>query len=126
MCPLCGGSDRELLSVREAWEIVRCASCRMVFLGHQLSYQAQQENHDWLGEYYNEIGLRKKKQPVMVFLSRLTRPFKAKTNDRLLSQTLKWASGGTLVDFGCGNGAFLERTLGKFDAVGVEMSPRSA
>jgi 2-polyprenyl-3-methyl-5-hydroxy-6-metoxy-1,4-benzoquinol methylase len=98
----------------------------MVFLGHELSYQAQQENHDWLEEYYREGDRRKSQQPVMVFLSRLTRPFKPKTNDRLLAQTMKWARGGKLVDFGCGDGSFLARAVAHFDAIGIEMSPRSA
>jgi len=97
----------------------------MVFLGHELTYEAQQENHDWLGEYYAEVDLRKKRQPVMVFLSRLTRPFKPDTNQRLLAQTLKWRKSGRLVDFACGNGAFLARAKDKFDAIGIEMSPRS-
>jgi SAM-dependent methyltransferase len=98
----------------------------MVFLGHELTYEAQQENHDWLGEYYGEVARRKDQQPLMVFLSRLTRPFKPETNARLLAQTLKWRKAGKLVDFGCGNGAFLARAKEKFDAIGIEMSPRSA
>jgi 2-polyprenyl-3-methyl-5-hydroxy-6-metoxy-1,4-benzoquinol methylase len=98
----------------------------MVFLGHELTYEAQQENHDWLAEYYREGARRKEKQPLMVFLSRLTRPFKPKTNDRLLAQTLKWCRAGKLVDFGCGDGSFLQRAAENFDAIGIEMSPRSA
>jgi 2-polyprenyl-3-methyl-5-hydroxy-6-metoxy-1,4-benzoquinol methylase len=98
----------------------------MVFLGHELTYEAQQQNHDWLEEYYREGARRKEKLPLLVFLSRLTRPFKPKTNDRLLAQTLKWCKGGKLVDFGCGDGSFLERAREKFDAIGIEMSPRSA
>lgn len=98
----------------------------MVFLGHELTYEAQQENHDWLEEYYKEGARRKEKHPVLVFLSRVTKPFKPKTNDRLLAQTLKWRNGGKLVDFGCGNGTFLELARGHFDAIGIEMSPRSA
>jgi 2-polyprenyl-3-methyl-5-hydroxy-6-metoxy-1,4-benzoquinol methylase len=98
----------------------------MVFLGHELSYEAQQENHDWLEEYYREGARRKEKQPVMLFLSRLTRPFKPETNDRLLRQTLKWCEGGKLVDFGCGNGSFLAHAKQQFDVIGIEMSPRSA
>jgi 2-polyprenyl-3-methyl-5-hydroxy-6-metoxy-1,4-benzoquinol methylase len=97
----------------------------MVFLGHQLTYEAQQEQHDWLGEYYGELERRKDQQPLMIFFSRLTRPFKPKTNERLLAQTLKWCNGGKLVDFACGNGAFLARAKEKFDAIGIEMSPRS-
>ena len=125
-CPLCSTIDRTLLAEKDGWDIVQCSSCGMVFLGHELTYEAQQEDHDWLEEYYGEVARRKKKQPLMVLLSRLTRPFKPETNDRLLSQTLRWRTQGKLVDFGCGNGAFLERAAQKFDAIGIEMSPRSA
>jgi len=115
-----------LLLTRDGWDIVQCTGCGMVFLGHELTYEAQQENHDWLAEYYKEGARRKERRPMLVFLSRLTRPFKPKTNDRLLAQTLKWRREGKLVDFGCGNGTFLARAREKFDAIGIEMSPRSA
>ena len=125
-CPLCSREERTLFAHREGWDIVRCSHCGMVFLGYELTYEAQQENHDWLEEYYKEGARRKEKHPILVFLSRLTRPFKPETNGRLLAQTLKWRKSGKLVDFGCGNGAFLERARAKFDAIGIEMSPRSA
>ncbi len=125
-CPLCSRDERTLFAERDGWDIVRCSHCGMVFLGHELTYQAQREKHDWLEEYYKEGARRKQKHPILVFLSRLTRPFKPETNSRLLAQTLKWRKSGKLVDFGCGNGAFLERARERFDAIGIEMSPRSA
>lgn len=118
--------ERSLFAHRDGWDIVRCSNCDMVFLGYELTYEAQQENHDWLEEYYKEGARRKERHPVLVFLSRLTKPFKPKTNERLLSQTLKWRKTGKLVDFACGNGTFLELARRKFDAIGIEMSPRSA
>lgn len=118
--------ERTLFAEREGWDIVRCANCGMVFLGHELTYEAQQENHDWLEEYYKEGARRKERHPILVFLSRVTKPFKPKTNERLLAQTLKWCKSGKLVDFGCGNGAFLQLARKRFDAIGIEMSPRSA
>lgn len=118
--------ERTLFADRDGWDIVRCSNCEMVFLGHELTYEAQQENHDWLEEYYKEGARRRERHPVLVFLSRLTKPFKPKTNERLLVQTLKRRKSGKLVDFGCGNGTFLELARQRFDAVGIEMSPRSA
>ncbi len=126
LCPLCSASDRKLLAERDGWDIVQCSDCGMVFLGHELTYEAQQQNYDWLEEYYKEGARRKRQLPLLVFLSRLTRPFKPETNDRLLMQTLKWCKGGKLVDFGCGNGTFLARAGTTFDAIGIEMSPQSA
>lgn len=125
-CPLCGGLDRKPLMRRDPWEIVECARCRMVFIGSELAYDAQVRDHDWVEEWEKEVSLRKQKQPVLVFLSRLTRPFRPDTHDRLLSQTLRWIREGRLVDFGCGDGSFLVRAAKHFDVTGIEISPRAA
>src|SRR5689334_1585840 len=124
-CPLCGSPNRTLFAQRDAWDIVRCSDCGMVFLGRELTYEAQQAGHDWMAEYHKEGARRKEKHPVLVFLSRITRSFKPDTNRRLLGQTLKWAHAGKLIDFACGNGAFLEQAQHRFDASGIEMSPQA-
>jgi SAM-dependent methyltransferase len=125
-CPLCGGLERKALIRRDPWEIVECARCRMVFIGSELAYDAQAKDHDWVEEWEREVSRRKQKQPVLLFLSRLTRPFRPGTHDRLLSQTLRWKGEGKLVDFGCGDGSFLVRAAKHFDVMGIELSPRSA
>jgi SAM-dependent methyltransferase len=129
-CPLCGGLERKLLFCRdeggERWEIVECARCHMVFIGRELAYDAQAKDHDWVEEWEKEVTRRKQKQPFLLFLSRLTRPFRAGTHDRLLSQTLRWKREGKLADFGCGDGSLLVRALKYFDVTGIELSPRGA
>jgi 2-polyprenyl-3-methyl-5-hydroxy-6-metoxy-1,4-benzoquinol methylase len=125
-CPLCGGFDRRAVNRRDEWEIVECPRCRMVFIGSELAYDAQARDHDWVEEWEKEVSRRKEKQPVLVFLSRLTRPFRPGTHDRLLSQTLRWKREGKLVDFGCGDGSFLVRAAKQFDVTGIELSPRGA
>lgn len=98
----------------------------MVFIGNEISYAQQSSQHDWLDDYPKEMARRKEKHPLLVFLSRYTRRLRPETNARLLKQTLRWKSGGKLVDFGCGDASFLERASEYFDVTGIELSPRLA
>ena len=118
--------QRELVSRRDQWGIVQCAHCEMVFIGNELSYTAQIENHDWLEDYPKEMSRRKQKHPFLHFCSRLTRHVRPKTNDRLLAQTVRWKREGKLVDFGCGDASFLECASKCFDVTGIEISPKLA
>ena len=109
---------------RDAWEIVECKRCGVVFIDSELDYGVQAEAHDWLSEYAKEVESRKQTQPVMLFLSRLLRPLRPNTDGRMLSQTLRWRREGKLVDFGCGDGGFLVLASPYFDVTGIELSPR--
>jgi 2-polyprenyl-3-methyl-5-hydroxy-6-metoxy-1,4-benzoquinol methylase len=123
LCPLCGGLERSVLSRRDIWEIVQCAHCGMVFIGTELTYAVQVEEHDWLDVFSKEVNRREKKHPALMYVSRLTRHLRPRTNDRLLAQTLRWCRSGKLVDFGCGDGSFMERATECFDVTGIELSP---
>jgi 2-polyprenyl-3-methyl-5-hydroxy-6-metoxy-1,4-benzoquinol methylase len=125
-CPMCGAVERKPIAQRDEWEIVECARCSMVFIGSELPYDVQAREHDWMSEYSKEVLRRKEKQPVMLFLSRLLRPLRPDTNGRMLSQTLRWRSEGTLVDFGCGDAGFLVLAKKYFDVTGIELSPSGA
>ncbi len=125
-CPLCGAMERKVLARREPWEIVECARCAMVFIGSELAYDVQAREHDWMDEHSKEAGRRRKKQPVFVFLSRVLKPLRPHTEGRMLSQTLRWARAGKLVDFGCGDAGFLVFAKKYFDVTGIELSPRGA
>lgn len=97
----------------------------MVFLGHEIPYDVQAREHDWEDEWRKDTARRKREQPVMVVLSRCTRPFMPHAHDRLLSQTLQYARCGKLVDFGCSDGSFLVRAQKYFQVTGIDLSPRS-
>ena len=125
-CPLCDSIDRRQVFERDAWQIVECTRCRMVFIGTELDYSGQVENHDWLDDYPREMLRRKERHPFLLFLSRRTRWLRPETNARLLRQTRRWKREGKLADFGCGEGSFLSRASGTFDAIGIEISPRLA
>jgi 2-polyprenyl-3-methyl-5-hydroxy-6-metoxy-1,4-benzoquinol methylase len=125
-CPLCGATDRRVLTKREPWEIVECAACGMVFIGSELPYDVQARDFDWDAEHSKEAERRKHKQPAFVFLSRVLKPLRPNTNGRMLSQTLRWVRAGKLVDFGCGDAGFLMLAEPHFDVKGIELSPQGA
>ncbi len=126
LCPLCNSAERTRVFERDAWQIVECARCRMVFIGTELNYAAQVENHDWLDDYPREMLRRKQRHPFLLFLSRRTRWLRPETNARLLRQTTRWKKEGKLADFGCGDASFLARAAGTFDVIGIEISPKLA
>ena len=99
----------------------------MVFIGGTpLAYDVQAADYDWADEHAKEFRRRQQRQPTMLRLSRWLRPLRPDTNGRMLSQTLRWRREGKLVDFGCGDGGFLELAAKYFDVTGIELSPRSA
>ncbi|MGH9688302.1 MAG: class I SAM-dependent methyltransferase [Candidatus Acidiferrales bacterium] len=125
-CPLCGSTgNRQSLLRRDPWEIVECAECSMVFIGAEIPYRVQAVEHDWEEEWRKDTIRRKREQPVMVFLSRVTRPLLPHTHGRLLSQTLHYVRSGKLVDFGCSDASFLVRAQKYFQVTGIDLSPRS-
>ena len=125
-CPLCGALERRVLRRREPWQIVECLRCGMVFIGSEIAYEVQAREHDWVEEHAQEAQRRAHQQPVFVFLSRMLRPLRPHTEGRMLSQTLRVAQAGRLVDFGCGDAGFLELAGKHFDVTGIELSPRGA
>jgi 2-polyprenyl-3-methyl-5-hydroxy-6-metoxy-1,4-benzoquinol methylase len=125
-CPLCEStSGRTPILRRDPWEVVQCTHCGMVFIGGAIPYDVQAREHDWEEEWRKDTVRRKSEQPVMVFLSRCTRPFMPHTHGRLLSQTLHYARSGKLVDFGCSDASFLVRAQNHFQVTGIDLSPRS-
>ncbi len=101
----------------------------MVFLARQISYQQQASEHEFAQTYFVEQERRRKKNPALLAISRVTRRLKPHMPVRLLRQTLRWrpsALGGALLDIGCGDGAFLEEAARHFSVTGVEISPAQA
>jgi uncharacterized C2H2 Zn-finger protein len=82
-CPLCGALERKLVFPRDGWHVVECSACEMVFIGDKpLNYSAQATEHDWVQDYETEVSRREKKRPLLMFLSRLTRPLKKDATER--------------------------------------------
>lgn len=101
----------------------------MVYLAQEITYATQVDEHDFDQSYLREHDRRKQSHPLLLAISGWTRKLKPGIGDRLLAQTLRWARalrGGMLVDFGCGDGKFLEKAAQHFEVTGVEISPRLA
>ncbi|MGH9747170.1 MAG: class I SAM-dependent methyltransferase [Candidatus Acidiferrales bacterium] len=99
----------------------------MVFIGDKpLAYDAQASDHDWVEDYEKEASRRKSDRPVLMFLSRLTRPLRRDATERQFSHTLHWRREGKLLDLGCGDGRFLALAARQFDVMGVELSVRAS
>lgn len=126
LCPLCGSTGtRKPLFCHEVWNLVECLTCGMVSIGSEIPYDLQAREHDWEEEWRKDTTRRKREQPVMVFVSRITRPFMPHTHSRLISQTLHYVRSGKLVDFGCSDASFLVRAQKYFQVTGIDLSPRS-
>jgi hypothetical protein len=126
-CPLCGALERRLVFQRDGWHVVKCSACNMVFIGDQpLAYGTQASEHDWVDDYEKEVSRRKKDRPLLMFFSRLTRPFRTGATQRQFSHAIHWKRDGKLLDLGCGDGRFLAMAARQFDVTGVELSARAA
>lgn len=101
----------------------------MVYLARTISYDTQAADHEFAETYFVEQERRRKKNPLLLAISRVTRKLKPPMPIRLLRQTLRWhpaRRGGALLDIGCGDGAFLEAAAAHFRLAGVEISPGQA
>lgn len=101
----------------------------MVYLPMEIPYAEQAEHHEFAESYAQEHERRRARSPLLHAISAFTRRLKPPMPERLLRQTLRWrrpSQGGALLDFGCGDGAFLEVAARHFQVAGVEISAAMA
>jgi len=98
----------------------------MVYLAQELSYREQADEHEFAEAYVRQREQRRKRHPLLLFISGWTRRLKPEMADRLLAQTMRWRRAGRLLDFGCGDGKFIEKAARHFEVSGIEISPRFA
>ena len=79
-----------------------------------------------MDDYEKETARRKRERPLLMLLSRLTRPLRKDATQRQFSHAIHWKREGKLLDLGCGDGRFLALASKLFDVMGVELSPRAA
>jgi 2-polyprenyl-3-methyl-5-hydroxy-6-metoxy-1,4-benzoquinol methylase len=113
-CPLCDAEDPALYVYApshygpEKLKVTRCRACGMIFTNPQsASYQTRVKGRGLLDRYFNPSRLEK---------ARLLAGFH-------LSYLARIAPGRRILDFGCGEGAFVRQAHEEgWDAVGVDLN----
>ncbi len=116
-CNGCGGAQHEAVFVKDGWQLVRCRSCRLVFVSNPPTDEQRAQMYSFAAGYHEELGAneasiafhREEAQRNLAVLSRHRRP------------------PGRLLDIGCSSGLFLDaaRNAG-WQVRGLEYSPDSA
>ena len=115
VCPLCGGRDFRRIVTVESHPVVRCRACRLQFTNPQPSDAelAAIYGPDYILPLSGAEG------------AALIAGSKRATADQYLDLLqARGATGGRLVEVGCGQGDFLHQAAGRgFEVTGVEFSP---
>ncbi len=129
-CPVCQGSEREPLErwSQAPWEVVRCRSCRMVYLRNPPVPELLKSEFDWDIHKDGERARRRKaKGAVYYFFSDLIKKvrafFRSFAPRKEIRYTVKFAAGKRILDVGCGGGHILANLPAEFIPYGVEPSP---
>jgi 2-polyprenyl-3-methyl-5-hydroxy-6-metoxy-1,4-benzoquinol methylase len=113
-CPLCGGGDLSVYVYAsshygpEKLRVTRCCACEMVFTNPQsTSYEARVKERGVLDRYFNQSRLEQARALASFQLSHIARA----------------VGGRRILDFGCGEGAFVRQAQEEgWDAVGVDLN----
>jgi 2-polyprenyl-3-methyl-5-hydroxy-6-metoxy-1,4-benzoquinol methylase len=113
-CPLCGGSDHALYTMApshygpEHFKVTRCRQCRMIFTNPQpTTYIQEVADRGVLGRHFDEGKLASRRRVASFVLSVLA----------------PLAPGRRILDFGCGEGAFVAQAAAEgWEASGVDLN----
>lgn len=119
-CNLCGGSHQQVLFRKFGYDLVRCSSCQLVYVGNPPSAEAVSAFYSAEADYHSEL-----LDPHGPAFERMRGI--ARQHLRMLLRSVEQPAGLKLLDIGCSSGLFLDeaRTAG-FDAHGAELSPDTA
>lgn len=112
-CPICDGSEVTLVLHKEDLQLVRCASCSMVFANPVPREFESGDFYDHSGPYYlSEDKLRGDYSPVRF--------------ERELRLFTRYCQTGRILDVGCSTGAFLHQLEtqfpGKYEILGTDVA----
>lgn len=94
----------------------------MVYLPKAPSYSEQSAEYDWSKTFEVESTRRNKKHPIGRRLTKLISRFRTPPSEAKLRRVLRYASSGSLLDFGCDTGGFLRSAARHFAVTGLEIS----
>jgi 2-polyprenyl-3-methyl-5-hydroxy-6-metoxy-1,4-benzoquinol methylase len=108
-CDICGSPDRKLLTIENDYPISRCRACGFLYV----SAIPDASDGKVIGEYYS--GSEDEIEANRVRYERVS--------DFLLAELKRQGAVGSLLDVGCGYGAFLEKAKNAgWDVFGTDLS----
>ncbi len=116
-CPLCKGAAREVIFTKKGFDLVRCGSCNLAYIGQPPTPDELQKLYSFEAGYQTD------------FANDVSSEAKFHTKTARLSYAAlsQHRSGGKVLDVGCSAGFFLKEALAHgWDAHGLEYSPDTA
>lgn len=116
-CPLCKGAAREVIFTKKGFDLVRCGSCNLAYLGKPPTSEELQKLYSFEAGYQTD------------FANESSAEARFHTNAARVSYAAlrQHRSGGKVLDVGCSAGFFLKEAHAHgWDAHGLEYSPDTA
>jgi SAM-dependent methyltransferase len=111
-CNLCGSEDKSLVAEENAYNVVRCSVCGLIYVSPQPS---EEDLEEFYAQYFPE-------ESGDVWGSMMAKNFDL-DSAHMLS---KFSAQGKVLDIGCGHGGFLKRfAAAGWEAHGLDFSPEA-
>ena len=116
-CPLCKGTAREVIFTKKGFDLVRCGSCNLAYLGKPPTSEELQKLYSFEAGYQTDFAHESSSEVKF-------HAHAARLSYQLLS---RYKSSGKVLDVGCSAGFFLKEAHAHgWDAHGIEYSPDTA
>jgi len=130
-CPLCGTDNAkrpESKYSKGEWKIKECGKCAFVYLENPPPYAELEENFAWEKTFAKETDFRRKRNPLLYWISTKNKEFKGKYLKRnKLRDLLKALSvRGHVLEVGCAGGHILKALGEGCVPYGIEISRQLA
>lgn len=127
-CPSCGADNRSRPESRYSkgeWLIKICPGCSFVYLENPPSYSELEENFAWEKTFAKETDYRRKRNPLLYWISTKNKEFKGKYLNRNKLRDLLKTLGvhdGNVLEVGCAGGHILKSLGEGCVPFGIEIS----
>ncbi|MCC6502971.1 MAG: class I SAM-dependent methyltransferase [Deltaproteobacteria bacterium] len=131
VCPLCGTDNKVRPGSKYSkgeWKIKECKNCSFVYLENPPPYAELEENFAWEKTFAEETAFRRKRNPLLYWISTKNKEFKGKYLKRnKLRDLLKTLSiRGSVLEVGCAGGHILKSLGEGCVPFGIEISRQLA